>query len=105
MHLETAQAVHYRESIMKAIKFNTGRQYTAEGQVIVAWTVGEPEKDPDFDCEWVTVRFADLSRMVEGEIVVMGLTEKNVMSRYDATDYKNIWITREEKAEALAAVA
>lgn len=105
MHLETAQAVHYRESIMKAIKFNTGRQYTAEGQTIVAYQVGEPAKDEISGLDILTVRFLDLSRMVSGEITVTELTEKAVMEIYDLSIYRNVWINDQEKAQALAAVA
>jgi len=91
---------------MKAIKFNTGRSYTPEGQVIVAYQVGESEKDEDFpEVEWVVVRFLDLSRMVSGEITTMGLTESNIMGLYDAGHYRNVFISDQEKAEALAAVA
>lgn len=90
---------------MKAIKFNTNRTYTPEGQIVVAYQVGEPQKDPDFDCEWITARFIDLSRMVSGEIQIMKLTERDVMNQYDAGHYKNVWIGPEEKAAAIAAVA
>lgn len=90
---------------MKAIKFNTNRMYTPEGQIVVAYTVGEPQKDPDFDCEWITVRFIDLSRHVSGEIQVMKLSERDVMNQYDAGHYKNLYISDQEKAEALALVA
>lgn len=90
---------------MKAIKFNTGRQYTAEGQIIVAYQVGEAEKDPDFETEWTTVRFLDLSRMVSGEMLTMGLHQSDVMALYDAGHYRNVYISDQEKAEALAAVA
>lgn len=90
---------------MKAIKFNTGRQYTPEGQVVVAYQVGEPEKGDIFGCDWLTVRFIDLSRMVSGEIVVLGLTEKDVMTSYDGGHYRSVFISDQEKAQALAAVA
>lgn len=90
---------------MKAIKFNTGRQYTAEGQVIVAYQVDQPEKAPGSDFDWITVRFIDISRMVSGEIVIPSLTEKDVMNSYDGGHYRNVWIDDQEKAEALAAVA
>lgn len=91
---------------MKAIKFNTGRQYTAEGQVIVAYQVGEPEQDEDFpDTKWYTVRFLDLSRMVSGEMTTMGLRQSEVMGLYDLGHYRGVFISDQEKAEALAAVA
>lgn len=91
---------------MKAIKFNTGRQYTAEGQIIVAYQVGEPEQDEDFpETKWYIVRFLDLSRMVSGEMITMGLHQSDVMALYDAGHYRQVFISDQEKAEALAAVA
>lgn len=90
---------------MKAIKFNTGRQYTPEGQVIVAYQVDEPGKAPGSDFDWITVRFIDTSRMVSGEVFIPSLTERDVMASYDGGYYKNVWINDQEKAEALAAVA
>lgn len=89
---------------MKAIKFNTGRQYTPEGQIIVAYQVGEAVHDEEFDMTFLTVRFIDLSRGVSGEIGVTELTERAVMHFYDLTRYKNVYISNEEKAAAIAAV-
>lgn len=89
---------------MKAIKFNTGRQYTPEGQVVVAYQVGEPDIDEEFGMTFLTVRFIDLSRMVSGEITITELTERAVMHFYDMTSYKNVYISAEEKAAAIAAV-
>lgn len=91
---------------MKAIKFNTGRTYTPEGQVVVAYQVGEPEVDEDFpEVKWYTVRFLDLSRMVSGEMLTMGLHQSDVMALYDAGHYRNVYISDQEKAEAIAATA
>ena len=89
---------------MKAIKFNTGRSYTPQGQEIVAYQVGEPEEDKDFDLFFVTVRFIDLSRMVSGEIKnVTELSQRTVMHFYDLCHYDSIYISDQEKAEAIAA--
>lgn len=91
---------------MKAIKFNTGRQYTAEGQIVVAWVHSE-ETD-----EWGTsycVRFFDISRGITGEISFChALTENAVMAGYDSSNYKTVSYmpgVEEEKAEALALTA
>lgn len=89
---------------MKAIKFNTGRQYTPQGQLVVAYQVGEPEKGDIFGCEWLTVRFIDVSRMVSGEIAVLGLTENHVMAAYDGGHYESVWIDSAEKAQAFSLV-
>lgn len=88
---------------MKAIRFNTNRQYTPEGQIVVAYTVGEPDKDEEFGMTFHTVRFLDLSRMVSGEVVVTELSERSVMNQYDAGHYKNLYISDQEKAQAIAA--
>lgn len=90
---------------MKAIKFNTNRLYTPEGQVVVAYTVGEPDKDEEFGMTFYTVRFLDLSRMVSGEVVVTELSERAVMNQYDAGHYKQVHISDQEKQAAIAATA
>lgn len=89
---------------MKAIKFNTGRTYTPEGQVVIAYQVGEEAQDEDFGLTFLTVRFVDVSRMVSGEVTVTALSERQVMTEYDNGRYKNIWIDDAEKAAAIAAV-
>lgn len=86
---------------MQAILFNTGREYTPDGQVIVAWVVHESadEFGPIY-----TVRFQDTSRRVGGEIKGLGaFTQEAVMARYDLTQYNSTWIREEEIAAALAA--
>lgn len=88
---------------MKAIKFNTGRTYTPEGQVVIAYQVGETATDEEFGVAYMTVRFIDVSRMVSGEITVTKLAERDVMTEYDNGRYKNVWINDAEKAEAIAA--
>lgn len=91
---------------MKAIKFNTGRQYTPEGQVIVAWVHNEQTD------EWGTsycVRFFDKTRNITGEISFChAFTENAIMAGYDAGNYKCVSYmpgVEEEKAEALALTA
>jgi hypothetical protein len=88
---------------MKAIKFNTGRTYTPEGQIVIAYQVGEPDHDEEFGMTFLTVRFIDLSRMVSGEVGVTELSERAVMHMYDHGSYKGVYISDEEKAQAIAA--
>jgi hypothetical protein len=66
---------------MKTIKFNTGRKYTAEGQVIIA-TLHDDDR----------VTFMDHSRGIAGEFshgADWGLTQLDVMSAYDINAYKS----------------
>lgn len=65
------------------LKFNTGRTYTPEGQIIVA-------KEIEF--EGVKgVMFFDSSRDVDGFIHNCKLTEFDIMKGYDSNSYQPIW--------------
>lgn len=91
---------------MKAIKFNTNRTYTPEGQVIVAWIHSEGE---DEFGEFAVVRFFDVSRNITGEIAFCQYFNQNaVMHAYDAGSYKEVSHmpgVEEEKAEAVTQTA
>lgn len=84
----------------QAIKFNTGRQYTAEGQIITAWV--HSEKRDEFGVSY-TVRFFDESRHVMGEISnLIALDKTMVMVAYDAGNYQSVWFSQEEVNDAQA---
>lgn len=92
---------------MKAFKFNTGRQYTPEGQVIVAWIHEEGE---DEFGEFVVVRFFDVSRNITGELntPLHFVSNGYIMDMYDNGHYKEVSHmpgVEEEKAEAVALTA
>lgn len=88
-------------NVTRAIKFNTGRQYAPEGQIVVAYQLGDPFEDMGFT--WHNVRFVDLTRGVSGEFTVTELSERTVMHHYDH-GYKNVWITDAEKEAAFSLV-
>lgn len=91
---------------MKAFKFNTGRQYTPEGQVIVCWLVDEGTDDGG---QFATVRFFDTARNITGEIATQHYTtERRIMEMYDGGFYKEISHmpgVEAEKAQALELTA
>lgn len=68
------------------IEFNTGRQYTPEGQKIEAWIVAVDSSTPDFPIH--LVYFKDTSRMIDGYVRVCRLTEQEVMTEYDNGRYR-----------------
>lgn len=89
---------------MKALKFNTGRQYTRDGQIIVAWLVDGRED------ECATVRFFDVSRNITGEInaPLHFVSQRHIMELYDNGHYKEVSHmpgVEEEKAQAIALTA
>lgn len=66
---------------METIKFNTGRRYTAEGQVIVATLHHDG-----------VVTFMDHSRKIDGQFVCNYpelFDRQFVMQMYDAQEYQN----------------
>ena len=67
--------------LSQEITFNTGRQYTAEGQQINA-TVLEVMEDGRY-----RVRFDDISRMITGVVEVTQFSEAAIMTEYDAMRY------------------
>ncbi len=78
---------------MSGIKFNTGRKYSAEGQVITAEEFGcnYDEINPlalHIPEQWI--EFTDHTRNIKGKILFCKLEEDKIMSRYDSGDYINI---------------
>lgn len=87
---------------LQAIKFNTGRPYTPEGQVILAWITHEGSDEFGLD---LCVRFRDLSRDISGEIPHLSSFEENsIMAAYDRGMYGNVWLTKAEIEDAMTAV-
>lgn len=70
---------------LNAIEFNTGRQYTSEGQVVEAWVVAIDLTIPEIPFK--IVYFNDKSRMISGYVRVRALSEKEVMEAYDRGHY------------------
>ena len=77
----------------ETISFNTGRHYSAEGQIIVAtmygvlipfeeWLSGSKEQGDYY------VLFHDITRDIKG-MVKTDLTEPAIMNDYDNNDYKS----------------
>jgi len=69
-----------------SIEFNTGRQYTPEGQLIEAWVVFIDNSLPESPL--LGVYFNDTSRMISGYVKVRELTERAVMDAYDNGRYE-----------------
>jgi len=64
---------------MKEIRFNTGRKYSQEGQIIFARKEGE------------FVVFDDITRGIEGKTTVpCDLNEKDIMGCYDRDWFKTL---------------
>jgi hypothetical protein len=73
---------------MKTIEFNTGRKYTAEGQVVRATLHDDG-----------VITFMDHSRMIDGEFKNLGNTEfgpRMVMDMYDAGTYRSSKRSRDD---------
>ncbi|GAB0080241.1 hypothetical protein I4I80_24165 [Pseudomonas syringae pv. tomato] len=70
---------------LNSIEFNTGRQYSAEGQFVEAWVVAIDQSIPELPLK--VVYFKDLSRMIDGLVRVRSLAEKDVMEEYDHGRY------------------
>ena len=65
------------------IKFNTGRPYAKEGQIILAQqTKWENENG---------IMFYDSTRQIEGFIPDCALEENEIMVKYDSQMYEPIW--------------
>lgn len=67
--------------VSQEITFNTGRQYTADGQQIKA-TVLEVMENGRY-----RVRFDDISRMITSVVEVTQFSEAAIMTEYDAMRY------------------
>ncbi len=76
----------------KTIEFNTGREYSKEGQIIKAtlygdienfdyWANSNPDDDP-------FVIFEDITRDIIGKITLCDLTESAIMNAYDSGNYQ-----------------
>jgi hypothetical protein len=64
----------------KTIKFNTGRKYTADGQIIIATLHDDG-----------VVTFCDHSRQIDGQFELLdldGFTQAAVMHEYDNYNYQ-----------------
>jgi|LNAP01.1.fsa_nt_gb hypothetical protein len=72
---------------LNSIEFNTGRQYTSEGQIVEAWVVGIDQSIPEWPVK--VVYFKDRSRMIDGLVRVRSLTEREVMEEYDHGRYEH----------------
>ena len=71
---------------MDTLTFNTGRQYTQEGQSIEC-TVLEETVCPVMDWPILRVLFNDTSRGVRGIVEVETLDEASIMRAYDNGHY------------------
>jgi hypothetical protein len=74
-----------------AIRFNTHRGYSAEGQIIIAW-----KHTPD------VIRFHDQTRGIKGEINTGLLHQREIMQAYDAGQYSGVWFDNELAEQMLA---
>lgn len=72
---------------MDIIRFNTGRGYTAQGQLIEARVISR-EYDEDFDCEFFKVKFVDTARDIAGIVTTSELSEAAIMRQYDNCHYQ-----------------
>ncbi|MGL4448070.1 MAG: hypothetical protein ACRCXH_13375 [Shewanella sp.] len=69
------------------LRFNTGRGYTAEGQVIEA-AITKISVDPDGFFDPVAhVEFNDLSRYIRHTVAVTTFDQASIMAEYDACRY------------------
>lgn len=74
-----------------AIRFNTYRGYSTEGQIIVAWR-HTPE----------VIRFHDQTRGIKGQIVGKLLHQSFIMEQYDAGNYAGDWFDDDLSSKVLA---
>jgi hypothetical protein len=78
--------------ITKFLRFNTGRQYSKEGQIIEAQEYGTPYDDLDWfnPNEEQYVEFHDLTRQVNGRLHFCKLDQDAIMEHYDKGNYEQI---------------
>lgn len=75
--------------ITQAIAFNTGRQYSREGQRIVAKVTAI---EPDDHLPTYRFVFADLDRGIYGRAICFGSFDQNqIMAAYDSGNYESTW--------------
>lgn len=67
------------------LKFNTGRGYSPEGQIITAVLVSTAPC-PLFGTPLHTVDFHDVTRGIRGRVTVCDFTEASVLAAYDRVD-------------------
>lgn len=73
----------------KTLRFNTGRQYAPEGQIIEAELL-RIEACPILGDDVYAVRFNDVTRGIRGEVQVSDFTQSAIMRQYDAGRYELI---------------
>lgn len=84
--------------IFKEMTFNTGRGYSAEGQVIRAAVIKCEIDDCGF--EWLTVAFEDKTRGINGIIRdLLYFGEADIMLAYDNVRYTSTHKSIEELAK------
>lgn len=73
---------------MAKIKFNTGRYYAPEGQIIEAEEFGTPFDQANLfrDEQWII--FNDITRQIKGKITFCRLNETDIMKCYDKGFYE-----------------
>jgi hypothetical protein len=76
----------------RKIRFNTGRQYSKEGQIIEAEEFGTPldlidwlNDDLKQDSQYII--FHDITRQIKGKIHFCKLSEMEIMKAYDEGEY------------------
>ena len=69
-------------NIGDTIQFNTGHQYSDEGQRIEAEVLAKSD-----DGFWITVKFNDLDRGISGTMETCGFTENAIMELYNKNQY------------------
>lgn len=88
--------------------FNTGRQYSPQGQRI-AYRLASISADADVPgMDWASVEFVDIDRGVSGVLTVLlmngeTLTDRYVLAAYDAGGYA--WLPFSAQDELSAAFA
>jgi len=77
---------------MESIEFNTGREYTPEGQKIVAYKIGTVVKEFDGETyEKYLVYFCDKSRHISELVEVLEFDQRSIMRRYDVCKYYSVY--------------
>lgn len=84
--------------------FNTGRQYTPEGQRIAYVIVKRVEVDGNFVANYVF--FVDADRDVDGVVIIHGheadeITKQQVLKAYDDGGYGSIYEQFEDPSDAM----
>lgn len=77
----------------RKIRFNTGRQYSKEGQIIEAEEFGTSLDHIDwfdFKNEEQWIEFNDITRQIKGKIHFCKLSEMEIMKAYDEGNYEQI---------------